>query len=245
MRTFKNYLLEYAIKHKSQDLQAILIIKKIIDMVDDGHVDYTNSTLTFNVGSLIHDKRYKNLDIKIIKSDKNEILIGRHKSDEKHSIFIKTSKYPTRNDIDTFLENDIDISHFKYTLVKYFNDANIDSTKDYNDSKNEKIKKLNSNDEFEKIYHDLTHKLDEIYSQYSKAKKDLENRYNKASNDLGEKEIIKSSLNKLKNNMLGHNFNEFKSKALKLLDDKFNLLNKEYKDKLLSRLENFYESKLN
>lgn len=240
--SFKSFMIEKAMDHQSKHLEAIFVLRKIVDMIDDGHVNYSKDKLSFNVGSLIHDKKYSNLDIHIIQSKDNSVSLGRHKSEEKHALFIKTTDYPSRETIDSFLQKEEHIHKFKEAFNKFLNDADIDITQEYEGSQKEQSKKINTREEFEQLYNDITAKLSEVLSQYKKAQTELENRYKKASNDLGEKEIIQSSMNKLKKNMLGSNVNEFKSKALKIIDDKFKLLNKEYKDKLLSRLENFYEN---
>jgi hypothetical protein len=245
MISFKKFLINEAIAHESMDRESILILHKIMDMIDNAHVDHTDDSISFAVGKVIHDKKYNNFHIIIKKSDKNEVHLGRHKTDERHALMIETTNLPERGDISSFLSKEEMIKSFKAKFGQFMNDAVIDDTKDHKESRYEATNRLNDNSEFEKLYSELVQKLNELFGQYTQAKKYIEKKMSQVSDDLGEKEILKSSAARLKKDYLGSSVEEFKNKAKDLLGkDKFKLLNKEYREKLEKRLESFYDSKV-
>lgn len=244
MKSFKQFLINEALERQSVHTEAVLVLRKIVDMVDNGHVDYSDSRIAINVGRLIHDKKYNNLDIIILKSDKTGMQIGRHSKEERHAIFMHTTKLPARNAIDEYLLEKERSSSFKTVFAKFLNDADIDSTNDHDGTKVEQTNKLNTREEFEQLYNQIVSQLDTVFKQYLEAKRDIYKRIEKSSNDMGEREILKSSALRLRNDMLGANADDFKRKALGIIGDKFKLLNKEFKAKLESRLESFYENKV-
>jgi hypothetical protein len=244
MKSFKLFLLNEAVHRQAINNEAIIVLRKIIDMVDDGHVDYSDSKIHINIGTLIHDKKYNNLDMFIVKSDKNGMQIGRHSTDEKHAIIIMTPKIPARDKIDDFLEHKERVSNFKSVFTKFVNDAVID-VENIAGTRVEQGNKLNTREEFEKLYNDIVQQLDKVFSQYLAAKKDIYNRIEKASNEMGQREILKASAFKLRKEMLGSSVEEFKRKAIDIIgQEKYKLLNKEFKEKLDSRLASFYEHKV-
>jgi hypothetical protein len=244
MKSFKLFLLNEALHRQAIGNEAVIVLRKVIDMVDDGHVDYSDNKIHINIGTLIHDKKYNNLDMFIVKSDKNGMQIGRHSSEEKHAIVILTPKLPQRDKIDDFLEQKERVSNFKSLFVKFVNDAVID-VGNVAGTRIEQGTQLNTREEFEKLYNNIIQELEKVFSQYLSAKKDIYNRIDKASNEMGQREILKASALKLRKEMLGSTVEEFKKKAIEIIGpEKYKLLNKEFREKLDSRLESFYEHKV-
>lgn len=245
MKSFKQFLLNEALNRKAVENEAVIVLRKIIDMVDDGHVDYGDKRIAMNIGKLIHDKKYNNLDLFIVKSQENGLQVGRHSSDERHGIFIMTTTLPQREKIDTFLQEKERTSNFKNVFVKFINDADLSPTEGMDGTDVEQTNKLNTRQEFETLYRNILHKLDDVFSQYLAAKRDIYKRMERASEDTGDKEILKAGALKLRNEMLGKNVEDFKRKAIEVIgQDKYKMLNKEYREKLDSRLNSFYESKI-
>lgn len=244
MDSFKQYLLNELFNVKPVENEAMLVLQKIIDMVDDGHVDYDTKKIRINVGRLIKDKRYNNLDIYIVKGNE-DIKVGRHSDDNRHAIFIYATTLPKRENIDDFLSDGQRAAKFKASFVKFFNDAVFDESDDNDGSDYEKASSLNNRTSFEKSYIELVAKLNNMMGEFNMAKKELDDRMEKASEDLGHKEVINMSITKLKREMLGSNVNEFKSKAIDLYGkEQYKLLDKDFKSKLDARLTDYYEHKV-
>lgn len=244
MQSFKQHLLYELFSKKPIENEAMLVLQKVIDMADDGHVDYGTDKIKLNVGKLIKNKKYNNLDIYIVKG-KDGVKIGRHSSENRHAIFISTPRLPKRQNIDTFLSDAQRSSGFKSAFLKFFNDATFDETDEDAGSSYEQTNELNTRPAFEKSYVELVNNLNAKLGQYFDAKKELEDRIERASDDLGHKEVIKLSLDKLKKEMVGGNVNEFMSKAVEVYGkDKYKMLDKDFKAKLESRLKDYYEHKV-
>ena len=243
MHSFKSYFINELASTKPVETEAMLTLQKVIDMADNGHVEYGPNKIKINVGRLVKNKRYNGLDIFIVKGE-GEPKIGRHNSDDKHAIFIFTDKMPKREGIDDFLSDQERSGHFKNLFVKYFNDAVFDGSENNPDSVKEKTANANNRKNFEKSYVDLVQKLNQEYGRYDKARQELEDRIERASDDLGHKEVIKMSLNNLKKDMVGGSMQEFKNKAIELYGkENYKVLDQEYKKKLESRLADYYEHK--
>jgi hypothetical protein len=245
MQSFKAHLLNELLNVKPIENEALLTLRKIIDMIDDGHVDYSTDKIKINVGRLIKDKKYNNLNIYILKGKKSP-RIGRHIETETHAIFLYSERLPAREKIDDFLSDQERTSSFKLLFKKFFNDAVFDDTDKEQDSSYEKKANLNTRKSFEKAYIELVNKLNNHIGKYSSAKGDLDGRIEKSNHDLGHKEILGLSLSKIKHDMIGNSVEEFKSKAIDMFGkENYKLLDKEFRDKLDSRLNDYYEHKIN
>lgn len=243
MNSFKSYIINELMNVKPVETEAMLTLQKIIDMADNGHIDYSTNKIKINIGHLIKNKKYNGLDVFILKG-KGEPKIGRHNTDNKHAIFLFSEKLPNRENIDSFLSNQSRSLAFKNLFIKYFNDAIFDDVDNNADSIKEKTLNINNRTSFEKSYVELVQKLNNEFSQYNNAKKELDDRIANASEDLGHKEILKMSLNNLKKQMIGGSVGDFKNKAIELYGkENYKLLNQEFKKKLESRLTDYYEQK--
>lgn len=241
MYSFKSHFVSHILESQSVETEAMIVLRKIIDMVDDGHVDYSSNKIKINVGKLIKNKKYDNLVI-YIKAGKTDYKLGRHKNDNKYAMFFYTPKLPQRENIDDFLSDQTRSSKFKETFLKFFNDAVFEDNG--KDSEYEKSTNLNQRNAFEKSYIELVDKLNKQYEHYESATKEIQNKIDNSNHDLGHHEVLKISLNKLKKDMVGSNVQEFKSKAIDLYGkENYKLLNSEYRTKLDSRLSDYYEQK--
>jgi hypothetical protein len=244
MQSFKEHLLNELLNVKPVENEAMLTLRKIIDMVDDGHVDYSPEKIKINVGKLIKNKKYSNLDIYILKGSKSA-RIGRHSDTETHAIFLYAPKLPARENIDDFLADQGHTASFKNLFKKFFNDAVFDGTEDAEGSSYEKGSELNTRSAFEKSYIELVDKMNGETDKYTSAKGDIDSRIEKSNDELGHKEILGLSLDKMKKDMLGNTAEEFKSKAIQLYGkENYKLLDKEFKTKLDARLSDYYEQRV-
>jgi hypothetical protein len=243
MQSFKEHLLNEFANVKPVETEAMLLLQKIIDMSDDGHVDYSPKAIKINVGRLTKNKKYNGLNIYIIRGTGSPKL-GRHNDEESHAIFLYSTKLPNRENIDTFLSHQERSSAFKRLFTKFYNDAVFDDREDEEGTEYEQASELNTRPAFEKAYVDLVNKLNDMLDGYTIAKKELDDRIENANADLGHKAALELGVDKLKKDMVGENPNSFKAKAIELFGkDRYKLLDKEYRTKLDSRLTDYYEHK--
>lgn len=232
---------EFLIEAQKTQNDSLIVLQKIIDMVDDGYVDYSETSITINVGKLIKDKRFYNLNLIIRKGTSHNVRLAQTNSDGKYVIVVDATRLPAREKIDTFLSKKASVSKFipefqKY-LEKYHNSDDVGDP----DTAYEKGKQVNDRKTFEEKSTELNGLINDKLKEYKKAKAQLEAEIHTTGMP-GRKEVLKMSLETLKNEYLGKNSKEFASKMLKLADEDFTAhLDKELKDKLLKRLTDFYE----
>lgn len=234
---FSEFLIE---DHKKKN-NALIVLQKIIDMVDDGHVDYDSKKITINVGKLIKDKRFYDLSIILRKGEGHSVRLAQDTTDEKYVIVIDTTRLPAREKIDSFLSKRSTVDKFIPEFQKYLDTYHKDDEDAEAVTSYERGKEANSRSTFEKKYKELNKVIKDKLEEYNSAKTEIERDIDETGTP-GRKEILKISLDGLKNEYLGKNAKEFVSKMMKLADDKFvEVLDKELKDKLVKRLTDFYE----
>jgi len=237
---FLDYLLEGAEKKNT----VMLVLQKIIDMVDDGHVDYSEDEISINIGKLIKDKKYYDFKIIIQKGTPHNVRLAQTTDDGKYVIVIDAPRLPAREKIDTFLSKTATVSKFIPAFQKYLDKYHkVDDTVEASTSY-EKGKQVNTRSNFEKKYKELNASIKSKLEDYEKAKADIEDEMEDTGLS-GRREVLKLSLDTLKKEYLGSNAKEFVSKMLKLADEDFvTHLDKELKNKLTTRLTDFYEHEL-
>jgi hypothetical protein len=244
MKSFKFFLLkEYY--DQSVENEAMIILQKIIDMVDDGHIDYSEKSVKINIGKLIKDKKYSKLNLYIVKGSDKDVKIGKHKTDDHHTIFVYAHAIPKREDIDKFLLNKEQTTNFKSVFKKFFDNTVFDEHGEDEASEYEKTHEINTRESFEKLYSEMIAKLEDTHSDYQTAKSDIDKQSDEVGDDLGRKEVFSMSLAKLKSEFLGGSESDFKKKAIEQFGlENYKLLNPEYKTKLESRIKDYFESKV-
>lgn len=237
--TFSQYLIENE-THKNH---ALLILQKIIDMVDDGYVDYDADKIVINIGKLIKNKEYYDLDIIIRRGTIHSVRLAKSETSNNYAIIIETTRLPTRSKIDSFLSKKGTVDKFTKEFQKYISKYHKTNERDAITSY-EKGKEINSRSNFEKQFKELSQTIKDKLVEYKSAKENIE-REIKNSGTPGRSEVLKLSLENLKNEYLGSNAKEFVSKMLKLTDKNFvDLLEKSLKTKLINRLTSYYEHEI-
>lgn len=234
---------QFLIETKTSKNDALLVLQKIIDMVDDGYVEQESGKITINVGKLIKDKQYYDLSVVIMNGSSHSVKLAQ-KKDGSYAIVIETTRLPSRSKIDTFLSNKSTVSKFITQFQRYKKEFHeVDEDREPKTSY-EKKKKFKSRSTFETKFKELSELIKDKLNEYNSAKENLE-REIKNSGTPGRTEVLKLSLESLKKELLGSNSKEFVSKMLKLADKDFvDHLDKELKNKLTNRLSNYYEHQI-
>lgn len=240
MRSFKLHLIEAAEK-ENEDLEGSVVLQKIVDMIDEGHLKANEQKISINVGKFIKDKRYNDLYL-VIKQGSGEKHLAKGKSDDSFAIFLYADKLLNREELEKFLlkkENaDVFFSNFKKYKDLSLNDENDHEGTDY-----EKTNEINSPEKFESSFNQLVSELNQLKKQFETAQKHLGKDVEKYSDKLPHKELHSMGMDSLKHEYFGKNENEFLRKAIEIFgQDNYKRLNKDMKIKFDNRIKNYYET---
>jgi hypothetical protein len=220
-----------------------IIIQQVLDNIDYGHVDYNEEEIKFNVGNIVKNSKFNNLNVIIVQRNKDEIRLGKSKSNNDYVIVIKTTqKLPERKEIDTFIsENNRIYQLFYSTLKKYikrgeFSDSDI--------SIYEKKKQSREYGTFEEMYNNVIDKINEKINEFKSVTKKMKDRIQK-TNDESEKHKLELAILSCKKDTIGASFKDFLNISKKLASESNFEFDKESKNKFDSRIESYYESKVN
>lgn len=236
---FKQFLVEYG---KAFDNEADLVYQSILDNLDHGHIDSsTTEKLLFNVGIIIKDSAYNNLNFAIHKSDENNVRLGTDKNDKPTIVVFTTKKLPTRMNIDTFLEAPEIADKVKKQLKKYLELYHDNETETEPSTSYEQVKGVNKS--FEEHFDKLIKAIEQKIKDFHGAKGYMKNKHSSTGN-VGKQQILQSAIDHLFKSEVGGSFEEFRNIVLKLENAAFvKQLDPEMKKKFLSRLESYYEHK--
>lgn len=237
--SFKNFLIE---SHTQKLLERHdLVLQQIIDAIDNGHVDFSDDKIDFDIGTLINQPKLKGLGVAIRKGGAKAVRLGQNK-DGKHSIVIDTDKIPARQDIDGLLASKDVYGGFGSAYNKYMN-TYFDKTKEYDATNTEKHLQHNNRDGFEGFYNGLLQGIEDHTSQYTTAVSELDKEL-ESNAHAGRKMALEQAKKKLRDEYIGATDKDFISKVLKLPQGEFsNTLDKTWKAKLEGRLGSYYASK--
>lgn len=222
------------------DNEASLVFHKIVSMLDHGHVDFEENAIRFNVGALIKKSSYNNLGVLIRKGANTSPRIGKHRSKGHIYIVMETDTLPDRKKIDSFLERPSIAKSFLKAFGEYLSKFH-EETDDNHKTKEELEDSVNSVEKFEEIYKEVVANVDEAIKEYEKTKGESASVF--AKYNVAKMETQKLSLGILQGEFFGNNEDEFAAKFLKSVPAA-NHLQKEFKDKMLSRLRSLYVSKI-
>ena len=239
---FKNFLLFEKAGYISES--AELVYQKILDNLDHGHVDVSDDAIEVNVGKLIKDSRLSNLILHIENTEGHEYVSLRRKGGA-YYIFVKVKdELPSRMEIDSFLSKHSEIfkgfsGAFEEYIESYHENFENDKI-----TTHEKREMYNSKENFEKHYAELMKSIKEKMDSFTKAHKELSNLAD-ASVTSARKAAAELAMKKLKSEEFGSSPREFIKIVLSLPSAEFaSHLNKDMLKKLNSRLEDYYEQKI-
>lgn len=236
--SFKQFLIE---SHTQKLLEKHdVVLQQIIDALDDGHVEYGEDKIDFDIGNLINQPKLKGLGVAIRKG-KAGVRLGQNKAGG-HSIVIGTDKMPSRQDIDGLLASKDVYGQFGNAYSKYMK-TYFDKNKEYDITDTEKFIQHNNRDGFEGSYSDLLKGIEDHTSQYTKAVSELDKELEGNAHS-GRAMALEQAKKKLRDEYIGASDKDFIGKVMKLPQAEFsNALDKEWRAKLDGRLGNYYASK--
>lgn len=218
-----------------------LVLQKVIDAVDHGHVEYGDSKIAFDIGDISDTPKLRGLKLVIRPAGENSIKLGQSKDGNYAIVIHTTGDMPGRQDIDTFLASKEIYAGFRRAYEKYVKNFH-DHDKEYEENETQQRVAANSRDNFEGAYNELLQGIGEHSKKYTDAVKEIDKEMDKIAN-VGRKKSLELAKDNLKMEYLGKDAKEFVSKVMQLPQAEFTKhLDKEWKEKLESRLANYYGS---
>ncbi len=238
---FTSYLIE---THKTPQTlmeKHELVLQKVIDAVDNGHVEYGDSKISFDIGDISDTPQLRGLKLVIRPAQDNEIKLGRTKDGTYAIVIHTTADMPGRKDIDTFLASKPIYAGFRRAYEKYVKNFH-DHSKEYEPNETQQKVAANSRDNFEGAYTELMQAIGEHTKKYTDSVKEIDKEMDKIAS-VGRKKTLELAKEQLKAEYLGKDAKEFVGKVMQLPQANFTKhLEKEWKEKLESRLANYYGS---
>lgn len=241
---FSQYLIENKAQRDSKILleKSDLVLQQIVDAIDGGHIDSAEDSMSFSIGDLIGQPTLRALNMMIRKNAKGDkqVRLGQGKNGN-YSIVIDTDKLPGRDGLDGFLSTTDMYTGFQNAYAKYM-DSYHDRTKEYDSNVTQKQLEANSRDSFEDNYSKLIAAITAQSGKYNDSLSQLGDGSDLANP--GKKHALELARKNLLSDFIGADEKDFMAKALKLPEAEFtNLLDKDWKGKLDSRLSGYYKSK--
>ncbi len=237
---FKSYLIETHQHKVLLNEKHDLVLQKVLDAVDNGHVEYSDSKIMFDIGDMADSPKLRGLKLVIRPGKEESVKLGKQKTGDGYAIVVTTKgEMPGRQDIDTYLSQRAIFSGFKRAYKTYVNKFH-DHDAEYEPSATEVKVKANSREGFEGSYNDLLQTINDQNKKYTDAIAEIDSEMDKIAN-VGRKQALELAKENLRDEYLGKSAKEFISKILALPGAEFaQHLDKEWKAKLENRLTSFY-----
>ena len=217
-----------------------LVLQKIVDAVDNGHVDYSAGKISFNIGELTDTPKLRGLKLVIRPGETENIRLGRDKDGKSVIVIDITEALPERKEIDTFLASK-KVYRFEKAYEEYVKNHH-DHNAEYEDNATQSNLKYNERDTFEDSYNTLIDGIQGHARSYTQATGEIDKELGKVAN-VGRKTALDLAKNKLRDDYFGQDEKQFISKVLALPEADFvKHLNKDWKSKLEARLASYYKS---
>lgn len=225
------------------ELNADLIYQKIIDVLDNAHIDFDEDRIRFHVGRITKNSA---IDVSIVirPAAEDDVRLGKSSDDEYTIVIDVAGDMPAREDIDDFIANDrMRAMHVKKAISKYLRDYRSEQDAPLSKTKYEDEAEDNDMANFERQYESLVRKLGERMSEYGGVCGELDGELD--TEDMGRKEAAKLARTSLGKEYFGDNVDEFQKIAGTMLKAGYMKgLTKENKDKMLNRLGSYYDQKI-
>lgn len=220
--------------------EASLVFHKIVSMLDHGHVDMTEKSISFNVGALIKKSAYNSLEVVIRIGSNHEARLGKHKTKGHLVIAIETDELPARKQIDSFLERKEIAASFMRAFRSYAK-KHHDHKAEHPKHREEIESEVNTPERFEELYGEVVKHVDEAVTNYGKTKDESGDVFSKFN--IHKQETQKVTMTILQKDFFGGTEDEFASKFMKMVPETAHL-QKVYKEKMISRLKTLYHAKV-
>ena len=232
---FSTFLAEKA----NTNNEAIFVLHKIISLIDNGHVDVSDSDIRFSVGHLIKQGALNELRVVIRKGSTEQVRVGVDKNG-KAAIVVDTKELPDRKSIDTLLSKKPVFDGFVAAFKSYM-DTHHNHDAEYEKHENEVALENEGgfNENYEALIAEFKEKNIDVFE---KTNAELNSYLETEATDLNS-ESVKGSIENIKRDILGTTETEFIN-IVKKLDTykKFEGVSKELKTKLDSRLKSYFQS---
>jgi hypothetical protein len=237
--SFKKFLVEDS--NKKVDAQVDLIYQKVLDNLDESHIEASNERIAFNVGKIIKNSALNNLYFTIRGNSEENVRMGTDRQGRPTIVIDTREKIPHRRDAGKFLENPKISDKIKSQIRKWL-DKHYDPESEVEPSTGyESKKKINS--DFEDHYEELIKAVNKKVDDFHGAKSYLKTKHD-STGSTGRKEIITSAMTQLLRDQMGTSAKEFMGIVMKLPQASFiQHLSPDAKKIVMARLENYYEHK--
>lgn len=243
MGALKNYIAESILTEKgSGEGNADLIYQKILDVLDHAHLDFGEDRIQFHIGRIIKNS---NIDVEMVirLASTNSVKLGRSKSGTYTIVVDTRDQMPVRSEIDSFLaKNRHRAVQIKNALVKYLSDHYMNQEDPKTRTKYEEEVYNNDDDNFEKHYENIIKELQNRMEECTGTIEEL--RAEMDTEDIGTRETAKMAISQISKEAFGKDLNEFKKIVKGILGKHGDGLTKENKEKMVNRLDSFYDQKI-
>ncbi len=231
----------YLLESKNQMLieKHDLVLQKIIDSIDNSHIDYSTDRIQFDLGTVSGSAKLRGLKMVIKPGQSDKTYLSRTK-DGKIAIVISTTEdLPGRQDIDSFLSTNAVYDGFRDAYLQYLNNFH-DHNKEYEETDSDIELSLNNRDSFEGKYNDIIEVVKLHLKKYNDVIGELDQEGANIGN-IGRKLAIADAKKRIRKEFLGNNSKEFISKILNMPEADFvKYLNRDWRSKLEARLVHFF-----
>jgi hypothetical protein len=248
MPSFRTYLEESFISERVSN-NAELIFQKIVDRIDNGHIDIEDDCVEFHIGRLIKNSRV-DLCMHIRCADSNNVRLGK-KGDQCYVVIDTTKKLPERTTIDTFLTKDSDLANKVRECIDEFISDHMDHDNDPDvKTQGEDEHETNTSTHFEERYQLMMERLKDKIENYHRMVEKMKEEMH--TENKSKKAVLSRAMSLLAEEEFGEDVEGFKKIARGLMsqDDSgvnrgfANNLSPENKKRLDSRLESLYDQKI-
>jgi len=230
--------IQFLIEQQSAKSQHQLAYQSMLSSLDDAHVSKRNDGWQFNFGTVSGSSKYRNLDIRLFKTEYDgTVKLGKMKDSDKFVIAVGSKEIPDRLKIDSFFD-DNDIMN---DVLKCLEDFSKLDNSESNPTKHERTETFYKRENFEEYYQKLVDAIENKFTEYNKALEEINS--TKTAN-IFKKASIDGAKDKLQSEYFGNNEKEFIKNVLKYPEAEFvAFLDKDVKNKLINRLVDYYEQK--
>ena len=240
MGTFKQYMVKRILAEKAgAEVNAEVIYQKMVDALDNAHIDFSEEKIQFNIGKVIKNSNI-DIDMTIRAASSDDVALG-HRKDGTKSIVVSTEgDLPARDEIDSFLSDTATRGKKVKALIStYLKDFYSKEDRSMLRTKYEEDSEANSSieDLYEKLVEQLRQRIEDFNGTVEELKNDMD------TENVGKRETAKRAMKQIAKEQFGDTSEEFKKIALGLLGSAKSMT-KENKDKLSNRLDSFYDQKI-
>lgn len=225
--------------------KASLALHAFVDNLDSAHYDVSDSRLEYNLGEVIQNGFFANVDIVILQGSTMSVRAAKKKHSDAFAIVITTPQLPEIGKVDDFMEKkEIAVPVIKELAIiaAQLEEDGVDGSDNLTD--HEMRKKINDKNFFEAAYMKGVQKmntyLERLQSQIESLEQKAEN-----SGLASRKSTYLMAIDKLKDETIGEDEKKFASIFYQLIEEEYpnfkSFLESENKKRLESRISQYYK----